>query len=99
MTPADTDCKISLLGVSSDAVYERVTNAFIMERASVSTLPFGVDDPAAESSKQYNLPEALVDLYNGGRRANSNKGATSALSIPLVAINHSLPSDERYVNY
>jgi hypothetical protein len=39
-----------------------VTNAFIMERASVSTMPFAVDDPAAETSKQYNLSEALVDL-------------------------------------
>jgi hypothetical protein len=68
-----------------------------MERASVSTMPFAVDDPAAETSKQYNLSEALVDLYNGGRRANSNKGVTNALSIPLVAINHSLHHDERYV--
>ena len=49
-------------GVTADAVHERVTNAFIMERASVSTMPFAVDDPAAETSKQYNLSEALVDL-------------------------------------
>ena len=84
------------VGISGEAIYERVTNAFIMERTSVSTLPFGIDDPSADSSKQYNLSEVIVDLYNGGRTANSKKGVTNAVSLPLVAINHSLPQDERY---
>ena len=52
----------------------------------MSTMPFAVDDPAAETSKQYNLSEALVDLYNGGRRANSHKGVTNALLIPFFSM-------------
>lgn len=63
----------------------------------MSTLPFAIDDPSAGTSKQYNL--VIVDLYNGGRTDNSRKGVTNALSIPLVAINHSLPQDERYHFY
>ena len=86
-------------GLPREAIYERVTNAFILERASVSTLPFAVDDPSAMSNKQYNLNDVIVDLYNGGRSASMRKGVTCAASIPIVAINHSLSQDERYSCY
>lgn len=62
----------------------------------MSTLPFGVDDPSATTSKQYNLNGVIVDLYNGGRSASMRKGVKCALSIPIVAINHSLMQEERY---
>lgn len=77
-----------------EASYECVTNAFILERASVSTLPFAVDDPSAVLNKQYNVSDVIVDLYNGGRTASMRKGVTCATSLPIVAINHSLPQDE-----
>ena len=71
-------------------MYERVTNAFILERASVSTLPFAVDDPSAESTKQSNLSDMIVDLYNGGRSASMRKGVTKAVSMPIIVTNKSL---------
>ena len=82
-------------GLPREATYERITNAFILERASVSTLPFGVDDPSAITSKQCNLSDVIVDLYNGGRSGSMRKGVTCAHSIPIIAINHSLPHEER----
>ena len=48
-------------GLPREAMYEWVTNAFILERASASTLPFAVDDFAV-SNKQYNLNDVIVDL-------------------------------------
>ena len=59
-----------LAGLSREATYEKVTNAFILERASVSTLPFAINDPTKVPTKQNDLSEVVVDLYNGGRTAS-----------------------------
>ena len=64
----------------------------------MSTLHFAVDDPTAEKSKQFNLDDIIVELFNGGRTASMRKGVTAAESVPLLAINHSLRQDERYMN-
>ena len=82
-------------GLGREAIYERATNAFILERASASTLPFALDDPAEQSTKQCNLGDVIVDLHNGGRSGNMRKGVTRAISAPLIAINHELPHNER----
>lgn len=66
-----------------------------MERASVSTLPFAIDDPAPDKKKQCILEDIIVDLYNGGRVASMRKGVTIAESIPILALNHSLQQEER----
>ena len=68
------------IGVPNEAVYEKVTNTFVMERASVSTLSFAIDDPAqgGGKSKQGTLDYLIVDMYSGGRTA-SQKGATVSL--------------------
>ena len=83
------------IGLAREAIYERVTNAFILERAAASTLPFAVGDPAEESSKQCNIGDIIVDLHNGGRTGSMRKGLTCAASAPLIPINHELPHKER----
>ena len=79
---------IQSLGLAREAIYVRVTSGFILERASISTLPV-VNDPADKSSKQCNLSSIIMDLNNGG---NMRKGVTCAAS---VATNHALPQNER----
>ena len=71
-------------------MYEKVTNAFVFERASVSTIPFAVDNPSKQVTKQNDLNDMVVDFYNGGKTASLQRGVVSAKSIPLLAINDSL---------
>ena len=42
---------LALLGMARDSVYEKFTNIIILERASVSTLPFAIDKSGPETSK------------------------------------------------
>ena len=45
-------------GISGEAMSVLQIRTFIMERAAVSPLPFGIDDPYATTScKQYNVSE------------------------------------------
>ena len=84
------------IGLAREAIYERVTNAFILERAAASTLPFAVDDPAEESSKQCNIGDIIVDLNNGGRTGSMRKGLTCAASAPLIVVqSHHSPSNHQ----
>lgn len=89
---------IPFVGLSREATYEKVTNAFILERASASSLPFAIDDPSKVPTKQNDLSEVVVDLYNGGRTASLRRGAAAAKSLPLVALNYSLKKEERYIH-
>ena len=81
---------------SSSAIYERGTNAFFLERASLSSLPFGIDDPP-KGSKGNDISDLIVDLYQGGKTANLHKGALSPKSLPLVASNFSIQTEARYI--
>ena len=83
---------------SSCALYERGTNAFFLERASMSSLPFGIDDPP-KGSKGNDISDLIVDLYQGGKTANLRKGALSPKSLPLVASNFSIRAEARYASY
>ena len=81
-------------GVSA---YESGTNAFFLERAALSSLPFPVDDPPQASSKAGGgISDLIVDLYQGGKTANLRKGALAPRSIPVVASNFDLSKEQRY---
>lgn len=83
------------VGTPKEATYEKFTNAFILEWASVSTLPFGIDDPAEKPSKGSDLCDIVVDLYNCGKTATLRRGAVVPKSMPLVATNYQLRQEER----
>ena len=83
--------------MSRDAIYEKFTNCFILERAAASTLPFGIDDPNDKSNKGSNLNEILVDLYNQGKTGSLRRTTLIPKSIPIVATNYKLNQDERFV--
>lgn len=82
------------LGVPRESIYEKVTNAFILERSSMSTLPFAIDDPSQTPTKGSDLNELIVDLYNKGKSASLRK-ETTPRSLPLVATNYRLKAEER----
>ena len=89
---------VSLLyisGLPKEAIYEKFTNAFILERATVSTLPFAVDDPSQKPSRTSDINDVIVDIYNRRKIASMRRGATVPISAPLVATNYSLRHEER----
>lgn len=92
---------LSLNGASSSSHYVKGTNSFFLERSSASTLPFGIDDPnigaSGKKSKAnfLDIPELIIDLYNGAKTGNSVKGSKRPLSIPIIATNFSVKGDPR----
>ena len=89
---------LSFFTGSSSAIYERGTNAFFLERASLSSLPFRIDDPP-KGWKGNDISDLIVDLYQGGKTANLRKGSLLPKSVPLVASNFSIRTEARYIPY
>lgn len=83
------------IGLGKNSIYECFTNAFVMERASVSTLPFAIDDPSRKPSKGSDINEVVVDLYNHGKTGNLRKGSVIPLSAPIISTNYELKDDDR----
>ncbi len=86
---------LSLSGRHRAAFYSKGSTAYMMERAALSCLPFAIDDPnmtTYSGRKQLDVPELVVDLYNGAKTANLRSGALLPCSAPIIATN-SLPKD------
>ena len=68
-------------------MYVKGTNTFFMEKSSVSSLPFAIDDPPKASSQKncVDINDLIVDFYNGCKTANLRSGSTKPVSIPLIA--------------
>ena len=80
-------------------IYVKGTNAFFLERAAISSLPFSIDDPPRSRSRSaMDLNDLIVDLFNGCKTVNLQKGSLEPYSIPLVATNFNIDSDQRYTN-
>ena len=43
---------------------------FLMERASLSSLPFGVDDPAKDTSQATDISNLIIEIFNEGKTSN-----------------------------
>lgn len=84
------------IGLGRSAVLESFTNAYVIERASVSTLPFAIDDASKKPSKGSDLNELVVDIYNQGRTGTLRKGSVLPVSCPLITTNYKLSQDERF---
>lgn len=68
-------------------MYVKGTNAFFLERASVSSLPFAIDDPPQSNKSCVNCLMAET--------ANLKAGSLQALSTAIVATNFNLKKKER----
>ena len=90
---------LSLSGAQESGYYVKGTNAFFLDQANVSTLPFGIDDPHVGKStgktNRLDLPELIVDLYNAAKSANAVSGSEKPISAPLIASNKELVREER----
>ena len=87
-----------LAGSQSVAMYIRGSNGFFLERAAISTLPIAIDDPpmAKSVSSSLDINDLIVDLYNGCKTANLRKGSSEPQSIPIIATNFNLKTQQRY---
>lgn len=91
---------LSLFGCDEICRYVKGTNAAFMERASRSTLPFGIEDPAKgkhgkSKANQLDISELIIDLYNGVRSANLKTGSLKPQSVPVLASNFDVEELDR----
>ncbi len=94
-------CALALIGAVLSSYYVKGTNAYFIERSAKSTLPYAIDDPLLKGTSKtskansLDLQELIVDIYNGAKSANANKGSRVPISAPYVATNFHVGSDER----
>ena len=94
---------LALGGMDEKGRYVKGTNAALMQRASRSTLPFCIEEAGGKGksrsqSNYLDLPELIVDLYNGARSANLKTGSLKPRSIPVTASNFDVEEVERLVH-
>ena len=89
---------LSLFGCHKIACYVKGTNALSMERASRSSLPFGIEEAMPSKKGKINkldLTELVIDLYDGAVSANMKTGTLKPKSAPVIATNFELDSIDR----
>lgn len=89
---------LSLFGCSNNNMFVKGTNRGFLERSSISSLPYGIDDPKLKSkskANQLDISELAVDLYNGSPTTNYSTGILTPLSIPIIATNFDSYTEER----
>ena len=74
--------------------YMKCSKAFCLQRAAISSLPFGIDDP----SFPVDLNEVVVSFYNGTISANVMCGSLLPLTCPIYSSNFTFGKNERYVH-
>ena len=70
-----------------NSTYVEGSNAFFMERASLSSLPFAIDDPPKAGGRGggFDISDLIVDLYNGCKTANLKAESLRPLSTAIIA--------------
>ena len=89
---------LSLFGCDKISCYVKGTNALFMERASRSSLPFGIEEAMPSKKGKMNkldLTELVIDLYDGAVSANMKTGTLKPKSAPVIATNFELDNIDR----
>ncbi len=87
------------VGLNDNGIHGKLTQALVLERSSVSSIPFVIDDPPKSSSK-YNtidVNDVIVDCYNGLMSGNVKSGVAKPLSSAMISTNFDIKADARYV--
>lgn len=91
---------LSLFGAHKISHYVKGTNTLFMERASSSSIPFGIEKAVPSKKGKQNkldLTELLIDLYDGAISANMKTGALMPNCVPVIATNFKVEEIDRYV--
>ena len=99
--PPGTAAGLLLIGCANNNMFVKGTNQGFLERSSISALPFSIDDPGQAKVKtranHLDIPELVVDLYNGAPTTNFNTGILVPMSLPIFATNFDTDASSRYV--
>lgn len=95
---------LSLCACDQLSLYVKGTNAAFLERSNRSTLPFGIEEGARgkkgkSRANQLDMPELIIELYNGSRMTNLKSGTMKPRSIPVVASNFDVEDMEKFVHF
>ena len=71
--------------------YLKCSKTFCLQRSSVSSLPFGIDDPAFPTD----VSDVIVSYYNGTISTNVAYGSLLPLTCPLYSSNFNFGKNER----
>ena len=90
---------LALFGVHKTSRYVKGTNALFMERASCSSIPFGIEEAVSSKKGKYklDLTELVIDLYDGAISANMKTGSLVPKCVPVLATNFDVEDMDRYV--
>ena len=89
---------LSLFGCHQISRYVKGTNALFIERASKSSLPFGIEEAMPMKKGKANkldLTELVIDLFDGSISANMKTGALTPKTVPVMASNFELEEIDR----
>ncbi len=93
---------LSLFGCDEIGRFAKGTNAIFLERSSVSSLPYGIDDPALGGGRKgktksnvLGVGELIIDLYNGARSGNMKTGCVKPRSVPIIATSFDMEDLDR----
>lgn len=85
---------LSLFGANnSKNHYNSCSKPYCLRRSSLSTVPFGIDDPNLAGD----ISDIVISLYNGTISANISQGGIKPISCPLYCTNFTFGSNERYI--
>jgi len=88
---------LALFGVQKTSRYVKGSNALFMERASCSSIPFGVEEAMSSKKGKYrlDLTELVIDLYDGAISANMKTGCLVPKCVPVLATNFDVEDMDR----
>ena len=83
---------LSLFGANNcKNLYNSCSKAYCLQRSSISTIPFGIDDPNLASD----IGDVIICLYNGTLSANICQGGLKPLSCPIYCANFTFGGNKR----
>ena len=91
---------LALFGLEESSHYVRGTNALFLSRSSACIVPYAIDDPKGKGkakTKQLDIGELIVDIYNGSASANMQTGQLKPITGPIIATNFPLGDSSRWV--
>ncbi len=82
---------LSHFGCDDIGRFVKGTNAICLERSTLSSLPFGIEEGKKGKGKTkanaLDVGELIVDLYSGSRFGNMKTGSVQPRSVPVIATN------------
>ena len=88
-----------IAGSQRSGVQGKGTTAFFVERSSLSSIPYVIDDPPKTTSRNnsVDINDIIVDSYNASITGNLKSGYKKPISAAMISTNFSIKPEPRWV--